>query len=111
MDGTGAQSISQAYTKAMISPPPASLLSALPSVYTDVAAAEADPATWATNAAIGDVGAAGFQNACAFVVALVEHEIAVTATCVGAPGVDVAGTRALSEALGAIEFKVREWHP
>ena len=95
----------------MLSPPPASLLGALPSVYTDAAATEADPTAWAAEAAIGDVGTAGFQNACAFVVALVEHEIAVTATCVGAPGVDVAGTRALSESLGAVEFKVRDWHP
>eukprot|EP00729_Bicosta_minor_P016119 gene16119-13343_t len=99
-----------AYMKMMVAPSPPALLGSLPSLYADAAANEAEPAAWAAHAAIGDVGSAGFQNACAFVVALVENGIAVTTTCVGVPGVDVAGTRALGEALGSVEFKVRDWH-
>jgi len=60
--------------------------------------------------AIGETGGAGFSEACAFVVALSESGVPVTATCVAKPGVDTAACRTLAFALGATAFKERSWH-
>ena len=45
-----------------------------------------------------------------FIAALAEAGVAVTTTCVARPGADAAGVRQLSEALGALECKTRDWH-
>lgn len=53
----------------------------------------------------------GFGDVCSFICALVQQNIHVECTVVQRPGVDVKACRALSEELGAVSFKVRDYHP
>ena len=56
-------------------------------------------------------GACGHEHVCAFVRQLVQTGLHVTCTAVAAPGVDEQAARALSESLGASDFKMRSYHP
>eukprot|EP00051_Salpingoeca_urceolata_P017252 m.233556 g.233556 ORF g.233556 m.233556 type:complete len:299 (-) comp18902_c1_seq8:2837-3733(-) len=51
------------------------------------------------------------SDVCAFVCALAEAGVEVECTAVKAPGVDVSAARALSEALGAVAFRTRDYFP
>ena len=53
----------------------------------------------------------GFGDVCGFICSLVEAGVSVECAVVQAPGVDVQACRSLSEALGAVSFKVRDYHP
>ena len=55
--------------------------------------------------------ALGHEHVCAFVRQLVQTGMHVTCTAVAAPGVDEQAARALSESLGASDFKMRSHHP
>lgn len=52
-----------------------------------------------------------FGHACSFVCAAVEGGIDVTCTTVQRPEINVSDVRALAMGLGAIDFKVRSFHP
>uniref|UniRef100_A0A7S0SPP3 Radical SAM core domain-containing protein n=1 Tax=Mantoniella antarctica TaxID=81844 RepID=A0A7S0SPP3_9CHLO len=56
-----------------------------------------------------EAGSGGHAAVCGFVVNLVEAGVEVECTVVKAPGVDVTAARQLAEALGAVEFRAREF--
>ena len=51
----------------------------------------------------------GHATVCGFIVNLVEAGVEVECTAVKKPGVDVTAARRLAEALGAVEFRAREY--
>jgi hypothetical protein len=52
-----------------------------------------------------------FGHACAFICAAVEAGMDVTCTTVQRPEINVSDVRALAMGLGAMDFKVRSFHP
>lgn len=54
-------------------------------------------------------GSGGHAAVCGFVVNLVEAGVEVECTAVKRPGVDVTAARQLAEALGAVEFRARDY--
>eukprot|EP00238_Polyblepharides_amylifera_P013280 CAMPEP_0196580170 /NCGR_PEP_ID=MMETSP1081-20130531/27560_1 /TAXON_ID=36882 /ORGANISM="Pyramimonas amylifera, Strain CCMP720" /LENGTH=173 /DNA_ID=CAMNT_0041899971 /DNA_START=249 /DNA_END=770 /DNA_ORIENTATION=- len=53
----------------------------------------------------------GHAEVCGFIAMLAEEGVQVTCTAVDRPGVDIAAARALSSALGAVNFQIRTFHP
>ena len=56
-------------------------------------------------------GGFGHSDVCQFVLALAEAGIETECTMVKVPGVNVNDTKRLSDALGAVEFRVRDYFP
>ena len=55
--------------------------------------------------------AGGHADVCGFVAECVDAGVPVECVVVEAPGVDVAAARKLAHALGAVEFRTRDYFP
>mmetsp|Transcript_26666 Transcript_26666/g.50687 ORF Transcript_26666/g.50687 Transcript_26666/m.50687 type:complete len:212 (-) Transcript_26666:251-886(-) len=53
----------------------------------------------------------GHSEVCTFITLLAEVGVKVTCTAVERPEVDIAATRSLGMALGAVDFRSRSYHP
>ena len=53
----------------------------------------------------------GFNTVCSFIAIAAEQGCLVECTAVERPGVDVRAIRGLALSLGAVDFRVRSYHP